>query len=161
MAVNLNGKNAANNVLGLAPMHNQSVSVLGFPPVTAPDIPMERAITRREGQIVQAFHEDVLIMDGTALKAEYGMFKLGEIQQCASYLFGDTVSILLNNRNDLKGTDAEPFMNEFALRGIQMYARHMIGVMEIAGTRIGEQAHSSLDLPVEKPTWIQRLLGWR
>jgi hypothetical protein len=160
MSVN-NGNKKPMSVLGLAPVNVQSTSILGLAPISPPDIPVNRAISRHEESILGAFHEDVLIMEGTAAKAEYGMFKFGEVQECASSFFGGTISILLDNKNDLRGTDVEPYMNEFTTRQIQMYARHMLGALEITGTRIGEQIHTSLDVPLEKPSLMERIFGRR
>jgi hypothetical protein len=160
MSIN-NGHRSNVSVLGLAPVNARSTSILGLPPISPPDIPVNRAITRREERILEAFHEDVLIIDATAAKAEYGMFKFGEVQQCASTLFGSTVNAMLDNKNDLRGTEVEPYMNEFTTRQIQMYARHMLGTLEITGTRIGELVHASLDLPPEKPSLWERLVGQR
>jgi hypothetical protein len=156
-----NGHRKNVSVLGLAPVNVQSTSILGLPPISPPEIPINRAISRQERRILGAFHEDVLIMEGTAAKAEYGMFKFGEVQQYASTLFGSTVSSLLDNKNDLKGTEVEPYMNEFTTRQTQMYARHMLGALEITGTRIGELIHASLDLPPEKPSVMERIFGRR
>lgn len=160
MSVN-NGTKKNVSVLGLAPVNLQSASILGLPPMSPPNIPLDRAISRQEQRIIGAFHEDVLIIEGTAAKAEFGMFMFGEVQQCASRLFGGTVSTLLDNRNDLQGTEVEPYMNEFTTRQIQMYARHMLGALEITGSRIGEQIHSSLDIPTERPSLMERIFGRR
>jgi hypothetical protein len=102
----------------------------------------------------------VLVIDVTEAKAEFGMYKIGQMQERASDLFGDTVSFMLQNKEEARGTEAEPYVAEFTLRQIQMYARHMLGTLEVAGTRIGEEVHRSLSLPPEEPKgfWA-RMIG--
>lgn len=147
------------SALGLVPL--QHPNSLGIPPDAPPQIAPDRAVTRQERRIIGALREDGLIIEGTAAKAVYGMRKLGEVQEQASGMFGGTVSQMLDNRNELLGTDVEPYMNEFTTRQIQMYARHMLGALEITGTRIGEQIHSSLDLPPEPLSLRERIFGRR
>jgi hypothetical protein len=118
--------------------------------VSPPQYPDSRAITRRERQILDTFHEEVLVIDATEAKAEFGMYKLDQMQERASDLFGDTVSFILQNKEEARGTEAEAYVAEFTTRQIQMYARHMLGTLEVAGTRIGEEVHRSLSLPSEE-----------
>jgi hypothetical protein len=158
---NSNGKKNV-SVLGLTPMQPQSTSSLGLAPlgpINPPQYPANRAITKRERQILDTFHEEVLVIDATEAKAEFGMYKISQMQERASDLFGDTVSFMLQNKEEVKGTEAEPYVAEFTLRQIQMYARHMLGTLEVAGTRIGEEVHRSLSLPPEVKGFWARVLG--
>lgn len=160
MAPNTNNANKKGSVLGLAPLTSTS-SVLGLPPISPPEIPANRAITRREEKVIEADHEDILIIEGYARKAEYGMYEMGQVQECASDLYGGTVGYMLESKSQTRGTEVEPYVAEFTTRQIHMYSRHMLGALEITGTRIGEQVHTSLDLPVEKLSWWQRTFGAR
>jgi hypothetical protein len=114
-------------------MQPQSASSLGLAPlgpINPPQYPVNRAITKRERQILDTFHEEVLVIDATEAKAEFGMYKIGQLQERASDLFGDTVSSMFQNKEAAKGTEAEPYVAEFTMRQIQMYARHMLGTLE-------------------------------
>jgi hypothetical protein len=158
-----NGKKNV-SVLGLAPIQPQSPgnSVLGLgslAPINPPQYPANRAITKRERQIIDTFHEEVLVIDATEAKAEFGMYKLGQMHQRASDLFVDTVSFMLQNKEETRGTEVEPYVAEFTLRQIQMYASHILGTLEVAGTRIGEEVHRSLHLPSEQKGFWARVLG--
>src|SRR5580765_5760112 len=163
MSNNTNTTNGKKNisVLGLTPMQPQSASTsnLGLAPlesISPPHYPANRAITRRERQILDTFHEEVLVIDATEAKAEFGMYKIDQMQERASDLFGDTVSYLLQNKEEARGTDAEVYVSEFTLRQIQMYARHILGTLEVAGTRIGEEVHRPLSLPPEQKGFLAR-----
>jgi|GEM_PF-3916237 len=143
------------SVLGLAPLQGQATDSLGLAPYNA----SSRAITRQEERIVEKFHEEELIIDLTGEKSKFGMRKIGEVHQYAAELFGDTVSHMLDVKNDARGTDAQPFVDEFTMRQIQMYARQMFGALDITGVRIGEEIYRSLNLPPEQLGFWQRLLG--
>jgi hypothetical protein len=160
MAVNTNNQKKNESVLGLARLPPTN-SVLGLPSISPPAIDPNRSITRREGRIIEELHEDILITEGHALKAQYGMYQMGLVQECASGLFADTVGYMINNKNRVLGTEVEPYVTEFNTRQIHQYSRHMLGALEITGTRIGEQIHSSLDIPVEELGFWQRVLGGR
>lgn len=157
-----NGTRRKKNVgaLGLAPLPTNTSS-LGLSPINPPQYPSNRATTRREGQILTMFHEEVLVIDVTEAKAEFGMYKIGQLQERASDLFGDTVSYMLETKNQIRGTEAQPFVDEFTLRQIQMYARQMLGTLEITGSRIGEVIYDPLSLPPEQLGFWQKLLGRR
>ena len=92
----------------------------------------------------------MLVIDATEAKTEFGMYKIGQMQERASDLFGDTVSFMLQNKEEAKGTEAELYVAEFTMRQIQMYARELLGCLEVGGTRIGEEVFRSLSLPPEK-----------
>lgn len=150
------------SVLGLTPMQPQSVSSLGLASMSTidpPQYPANRAITKREERILNTFHEDVLIIDATEAKGEFGMYKFGQLQERASDLFRDTLTSMLQNKEEVRGTEVEPYLAEFTMRQIQMYARHMLGTLEIAGTHIGEAVHHSLSLPPEQKGFWARVLG--
>lgn len=159
--VGAGGAGGGTGVLGLAPMQPQSAGSLGLTraePVSSPQYPSNQAITKRERQILDSFHEEVAVIDATEAKAEIGMYKIGQMQERASDLFSDTVGFLLQNKEAARGTEAELYVAEFTQRQVQMYARHMLGTLEVGGTRIGEEVHRSLYLPPEqKGFWAQKL----
>jgi hypothetical protein len=158
---NINGKKNE-SVLGLTPMQPQSTSSLGLAPlgpINPPQYPANRAISKHERQILDTCHEEVLIIDATEAKAEFGMYKLGQLQERASELFGDTISFMMQNKEEAKGTEAEPYIAEFTRRQIHIYARHMLGALEVTGTRIGEEMHRSLNVPPEEKGFWARVLG--
>ncbi len=151
------------NVLGLSPVQPQTTSVLGLAPLAAVDPPRysaNRALSKRDRQLLDTFNEEVLVIDATEAKAEFGMYKIGQMQSRASDLFTDTVTSVLQNKEEVRGTEAEAYVAEFTVRQVQLYARHMLGTLGVAGTRIGEEVHRSLSLPPEegKGFWA-RLLG--
>lgn len=152
---NSNGKKTV-SVLGLAPVQPTSSS-LGLVPYS----PSRREVTREESRVIEAYHREELVIDLTAEKGKLGMRKLGEVQETASELFGDTVSFMLDVKNEAKGTEAQPYVDEFTLRQIQMYARHMLGTLEIVGTNIGLEVHRSLNLPPEELGFWQKLFARR
>ncbi len=144
----------------------KSVSVLGLPPVQAanslglePYSSSRRAITRDEKRVIEAYHKDQLVTDLTGEKGKFGMRKMSEVQQCASELFGETVLFMLDTKNDVRGTEAQPYVEEFTLRQIQMYARHMLGTLEVVDTNIAIEVHRSLNLPPEQLGFWQKLLN--
>src|SRR5438270_1706619 len=95
------------SVLGLAPM--QPTNSLGLVPYT----PRRREVTREEARVVETFHREELIIDLTGEKGKLGMRKIGEVQEAASDLFGDTVSFMLQNKEEARGTEAQPYVDEF------------------------------------------------
>jgi hypothetical protein len=155
--MNNNGSNGKKNVsaLGLAPL--QVAPSLGL----APFSPSRREITREEDRVLEAFYREELIIDLTAEKGKFGMRKLGEVQQTAADLFGGTVTNILDAKNQAKGVEAQAYVDEFTLRQIQMYARHMLGTLEVVGTNIGMEVHRSLNLPPEQVGFWQKLVGRR
>ncbi len=154
MTNNANGKKSA-SVLGLAPL--QSANSLELVPYSS----SRREVTREEKRVIEVFHREELIIDLTGEKGKLGMRKMSEVQQCASDLFGDTTTYMLENRNRVRGTEAEPFVEEFTLRQFQMHARHLLGSLEVVGTNIAVEMHRSLNLPPEQLTFWQKLLGRR
>ena len=155
------GKNNT-SVLGLTPVQPQASSALNLDMPGSIDplqIPPSQAITKRERQILENVHGELLMIGAIEAKAEFGMYQIGQMQKRASDLFGNTVSFMVQNREQARGTVAEPYVAEFTMRQIQMYARHMLGTLEVAGTRIGEEVHRSLNLPPEEKGFWARVFG--
>ena len=148
----------------MANLSKKNESVLGLPPIQSglgfvPLAPERQPANREEERVLEAYHRQRLIIDLTAEKGEYGMFKLGEVQECATTLFGSTVSTIQAEKEQFRGTEAQPYVEEFTLRQIQMYAHHMLGSLDIVDTNIGTEIHRSLDLPPEKRGFLARLFG--
>ena len=146
------------SVLGLAP--TQPTNSLGLVPYAshAPHAPQRREVTREEARVIETFHREELIVDLVGEKGKLGMRKIGEVQEVASDLFEDIVSFILQNKDEARGTEAQPYVDEFAMRQIQMYARHMLGTLEVVRTNIGIEVHRSLNLPPEQRGLWARLL---
>src|SRR5690242_3360349 len=108
-------------------------SVLGLPPIQSGGLgPIPLTADRHpanhdEERVIATYHRERLIIDLTAEKGEYGMFKLGEVQECGSTLFGSTVSAMLGDVEPFRGTEAQLYVEEFCQRQIQLYAETMIG----------------------------------
>lgn len=144
----------------------QDQSLLGLPALsndgTSDLVPYgagQKPTNREEERVLELFHKHELIIGLTAAKARFGMNAQAAIQQHASDIFGPTISHMIQNKEEARGTEAEPYVAEFTLRQIQMYARHMLGTLEVAGTRIGEEVHRSLSLPPEQKGFWARVLG--
>lgn len=160
MSSNSNGSNSAKgistantmSVLGLAT--TQPTGNLGLMPYSA----TRREVSREESRVLQEFRREELIIDLSAEKGKLGIRKLGEVQQCATDLFGETVTSMLDSKNRAKGTEAQAYVEEFTMHQIQMYARHMLGTLEVVGTNIGLEVHRSLNLPPEQRGFWARLL---
>lgn len=154
--MNTNGHNANKkyvSVLGLAPM--QAPNSLGLTPYS----PLRRDITREEMRAIEEFHREELIIDLTAEKGKLGMRKIAEVHECASDLFAPTVAYMLQNKEDMRGTEAYPYVEEFTLRQVQMYAKHLLGTLDMVDTNIAMLVHESLNLPPEQQGFWQRLLS--
>src|SRR5438477_6472938 len=133
----------------------QAPSSLGLTPYS----PLRRDITREEARTIAEFHKEELIIDLTAEKGKLGMRKIAEVQECASDLFAPTVAYMLQNKEDMRGTEAYPYVEEFTLRQIQMTAKHLLGSLDVVDTNIAMIVHESLNLPPEQRGFWQRLLG--
>jgi hypothetical protein len=155
-------------------MARQDETALGLVPLTSPPslrtagiqeaLGVGHAVTKRELQIADQWHEQTLVIDADASKSIFGIEKLTEIQQHAACGFVETAAYIDRHRREAQGTAYQAPVDEFSHYLMQVAARQILAAVEVSGAGIGAEINRSLYPPPEpvpppKRGWLQRLLG--
>lgn len=115
--------------------------------------------TRDERKIGEEYRKQALVIDRQAAKTIFGMTKIGEINRHAAQTFDDTVGFIVTAKAEARGKEHQAYVDEFANRQIQMFARHMFGTLEVGATNIGVEINRSLYMTASPRGFFGRVFG--
>lgn len=118
------------------------------------------ALIKDEKRTLAEFGKQVLVIEATAAKTLFGMTKIGELHRHGAGVFDETAGNILDIKDRERGTEHGQYVAEFAKVQLQVFARHMIGAIEVGATNIGTEIHRSLYLPEpEQRSLWKKLFG--
>ena len=92
-----------------------------------------------------------LVIEGYSAKAAYGMTQIAEIHRHGVTIFDDTARFIIDVKERQRSKDHKDYTDEFCTRSMQMFGRHILGVMEVGATNIASEVHKTMYTPHEAP----------
>ena len=89
---------------------------------------------------------------------------IAHVHQYGVKTFDEAVSAIMELKSAQRSLEHQAYTDEFCTRSVQLLGRHLLGTVEVAGTKIAELAadlntEPPWEPPPPKPGFIQRLLG--
>jgi hypothetical protein len=121
------------------------------------------ALTKDEQCLIEGSRKQNLAIEISRAKALHGASRILEIHECAALAFDDT-SCFIMELKDRPGRSQwhQAFTDQFYERQMQLLARHMLSLVEVAATDIGMIVHEDPYPPPEpepRPGFLQRVFG--
>ncbi len=148
--------------------YQKSESILGLPDdigsgglgnSLVPYNPQNQAVTRDEKRIGEEYRKQIIVIEAQAAKTIFGQTKIAEINRHAAQVFDDTVGFIVTTKAEARGKEHQAYIDEFANRQIQMFARHMFGTLEVGATKIGLEIDRTLYVEASRRRLLARLFG--
>lgn len=118
-----------------------------------------QAGTRDERKIGEEYRKQVLVIEVQAAKTIFGLTKIAEINQHAAQTFDDTVGFIVTTKAEARGKEHQAYVDEFANRQIQMFARHVFGTIEVGATNIGLEINRTNYVSASPRGFWERVFG--
>lgn len=132
----------SHSVLGLP----EETSAAGFESGLVPYAPPDKPATRDERKIGVEYGKQTLVIEAQAAKTIFAQTKIADINRHVAVVFDVTAGFIVETKEIARGQEHQAYVDEFANRQIQIFARHMLGTVEVGVTRIG--------LEIDRPLYI-------
>ncbi len=110
--------------------------------------------TRDQRRIEEEFEKQVLVQRAIAAKGVVAATQIGLVHDHVNREFDNTVGAIIARKAETRTPEHQVYYSAFTEQQIPMLARHLIGVVEVTATRIGEEVHRSV-YPAPLPWWRQ------
>lgn len=139
-----NGRNSQ-NALGIVP--TEAPCGLSLEPPRLSN--SHRASSREQKRIREEFGRQTLIIEGQMQKTEFGQSAIGSIHAHGYGVYQDAVAGINARRQEVRGEDFDPFLEEFYRLNLQACGNHLLSAAKVGAANIGGTIYDSLDLPSE------------
>ena len=120
------------------------------------------ALAPRAAVLVEEAAIQNLTIEAQAVKTGFAMSKIGELHQHGAHVFDDTLTEIVEVKEQSRGREHQAIVDEFTQRQISMFGRQTLGALEVGGTVIAREIHRGLyvePLPPRRRGFFARLFG--
>ena len=120
------------------------------------------AVAPRQGALFEEVGIQNLTIEAQAVKTGFGMTKIAELHQHGAHLFDDTLTEIVEVKEQSRGREHQAIVEEFTQRQISMFGRQTLGALEVGGTSIAVEIHRGLyvaPMPPKRRGFFGRLFG--
>lgn len=118
-----------------------------------------RSITKDEQAVIEEFHRQITAMEALDIKAEFGIGCLSQLHQHTAWQYDQTVSYILDFKNEPRSREDQPYFEEFYKLQVPMYARHLLSAMDTTGTNINKEIERSPYPPAKPRGLLGKIFG--